>query len=256
MNCKDDFETLNLKLGNQHTARQETWWCLVTGWQRASFEDSPVIGSIILSTLLLRWRRRSTEIVRVFYHLLIYFEHIHLQLWNPWRIANEELQPRPLSIQESNAQVAVWAPQPVYVTSVPSVSPSSENCDHSSWVSSPLECSCNSLHSKMLETTIRVFTLEVGVERFPLGTFLEPTTFCPFFCGTNESMVDSLRGTGGSLRCKRRRLAAGSACHCDGFLFKLFSTIAMVPREHYAVPPLMDRAVHITMRKETPVLCM
>lgn len=89
------------------------------------------------------------------------------------------------------------------------------------------------------------------MERFPLRTFLEPTTSCPFFCGTNESMVESLRGTGGSLRCKRRRLAAGSACHCDGFPFKLFSTVAMVPREHYAVPPLMDRAVHITVRKET-----
>lgn len=150
----------------------------------------------------------------------------------------------------------MWEPQPVYVTSVPSVSPSSENRDHSSWVSSPLECSCNSLHSKMLETTVRVFTLRSEWKGSHWEHFWKQPPFCPFFCGTNESMVDSLRGTGGSLRCKRRRLAAGSARHCDGFLFKLFSTVAMVPREHYAVPPLMERAVHITMRKETPVLCM
>lgn len=225
-------------------------------WLTASFEDSSVIGSIILSTLLLRWRRRSTEIVRVFYHLLIYFEHIHLQLWNPWRIANEELQPRPLSFQESNAQVAVWEPQPVYVTSVPSVSPSSENCDHSSWVSSPLECSYNSLHSKMLETTIRVFTLRSEWKGSHWEHFWNQPPFVHFSVGqTNRwsNLCVELEEACGE---KRRRLAAGSACHCDGFLFKLFSTVAMVPREHYAVPPLMDRAVHITMRKETPVLCM
>lgn len=172
-------------------------------WLTAGFEDLPVIGSIILSTLILRWRRHSTEIVRVF----MIFEHILL------------LSPSVIKPLMDNKP------------------------GHSLFKRVTLKLRCGSLSQFMslqfhqcvlpVKTVIIVPGLvphwnvpvthfirdawnnhqglysEVGVERFALRIFLELTTFfCPFFCGTNKTMGESLRGTGGSLRCKRRRLAA------------------------------------------------
>lgn len=220
-------------------------------WLTAGFEDLPVIGSIILSTLILRWWRRSTETVRVFimhWYILSIFTFSYK---NPWRITNKELQPRPLALQESNAQVAVWEPQPVYVTSVPAVSPSSENCDHSSWVSSPLECSCNSLHSRCLKQPSGSL-LWGRSGKVPTKNIFGTNHFLSIFLRDKQKDGQISAWNWRKPAVQEASACSRSACHCDGFLFKLFSTIVLVPCEHYAVPPLMDRAVHIAMRKRRP----